>query len=275
MFNCSCAPVPARARDLIRSAAAGVFAFTESRHAAQLPLHAHPSWTLSVLLAGGFEERYAGARTTQHCGDFAVLLREPGELHADRFAAAGAHVLVLEFPDAFIKRAGPLAIGKDALTGAALEVMSRSLHRELLCTDSGQALALEGLALQLLATLVRAASVRGEDDLVARAQALLAARFRESELRIGELASQLDIHPVALARAFRARVGTSPGDYLRGLRLAWARGELAASARPLAAIALAAGFADQSHFTRAFRQRFGVTPARFRGDQARPQGSRP
>jgi len=270
MFDCTCAKVPARASDLIRSATAGAFVFTESRHAADLPLHAHPSWTLTLLLAGGFEEQYSGRRTTQLCGNFAVLLRKPGEMHADRFAADGAHILVLEFHDTFIKRTAPLAIGQDALAGVTLEVMSRSIHRELQHKDSGQVLALEGLALQLLATLVRSAPVRGEDDLIARARSILTERFRESELRIGELASQLDIHPVALARAFRARVGTSPSDYVRHLRLEWARGELAASPRPLSTIALDAGFADQSHFTRAFRQRFGVTPARFRrGPQGR------
>jgi AraC family transcriptional regulator len=34
--------------------------------------------------------------------------------------------------------------------------------------------------------------------------------------------------------------------------------------QPLALIALEAGFADQSHFTIAFRREMGVTPGRFR-----------
>ncbi|TML09662.1 MAG: helix-turn-helix transcriptional regulator [Actinobacteria bacterium] len=33
---------------------------------------------------------------------------------------------------------------------------------------------------------------------------------------------------------------------------------------PLAVLAVEAGFCDQSHFTRAFRRLYGVTPARFR-----------
>lgn len=40
--------------------------------------------------------------------------------------------------------------------------------------------------------------------------------------------------------------------------------ELARSQEPLARIALAAGFTDQSHFTRCVRQRTGLTPAAFR-----------
>jgi AraC-like DNA-binding protein len=34
-------------------------------------------------------------------------------------------------------------------------------------------------------------------------------------------------------------------------------------ARPLAETALAAGFADQAHFTRAFKAAFGMTPGRY------------
>jgi AraC family transcriptional regulator len=47
------------------------------------------------------------------------------------------------------------------------------------------------------------------------------------------------------------------------LRLEWAAARLSEE-RSLAQIALEAGFADQSHFTRAFRRHFGVTPGRYR-----------
>ena len=54
------------------------------------------------------------------------------------------------------------------------------------------------------------------------------------------------------------------GTYVRRLRLNWAAAELARSDASLAQTALAAGFADQSHFTRAFRRYTGFTPSAYR-----------
>jgi AraC-like DNA-binding protein len=63
-------------------------------------------------------------------------------------------------------------------------------------------------------------------------------------------------------RLFRARYGLSPSDYLRQLRLQSARRRLA-SGEPVAAVAAAAGFADQAHLTRWFRRTYGITPAAY------------
>ena len=54
------------------------------------------------------------------------------------------------------------------------------------------------------------------------------------------------------------------GTYVRRLRLDWAARELARSDTALARVALVAGFADQSHFTRAFRGYTGLTPSVYR-----------
>src|SRR5437667_238344 len=77
----------------------------------------------------------------------------------------------------------------------------------------------------------------------------------------------IGVHPAHLARAFRARYGETLGEYVRRLRLEWAAGEMIATDKPLTFLAVEAGFCDQSHFTRAFKRQFGITPARFRAMQ--------
>jgi len=51
---------------------------------------------------------------------------------------------------------------------------------------------------------------------------------------------------------------------VRRLRVAAARSRVMDSQDSLAAIALDCGFADQSHLTRAFRLRYGLSPGRMR-----------
>lgn len=89
-------------------------------------------------------------------------------------------------------------------------------------------------------------------------------RYRERELRIAGLAAVAGVDPAHLARTFRAHYGTTAGAYLREMRVQRAAHALARSSAPLAQIALDAGFADQSHFTRVFRTAYGVTPQRWR-----------
>jgi len=105
----------------------------------------------------------------------------------------------------------------------------------------------------------------GRPRWLAEARALLHDRYREN-LRLGDIATAVGVHPVHLARVFRLSYGMPVGSYARGLRLTWAAGRLRDSGDSIAQIALEAGFFDQSHFTRAFKQHFGRTPLAYRRD---------
>jgi AraC family transcriptional regulator len=65
-------------------------------------------------------------------------------------------------------------------------------------------------------------------------------------------------------RLSRRAFGESLGSYQRRLRVRLACERLRDSSLSLAAIALDAGFTDQSHFTRVFKRLIGATPAVFR-----------
>jgi AraC family transcriptional regulator len=81
---------------------------------------------------------------------------------------------------------------------------------------------------------------------------------------LAELAAVAGVHRTHLVRAFRARYGVSVGAYVRRERIRWAARALRGTETPIAEIALQAGFADQSHFTRTFVKHMGVSPGRYR-----------
>jgi AraC family transcriptional regulator len=57
------------------------------------------------------------------------------------------------------------------------------------------------------------------------------------------------------------------------MRLELAKRMLADDRRPMADVALAAGFSSQSNFSRAFRDATGATPGDYRRDQTRSRPS--
>ena len=68
----------------------------------------------------------------------------------------------------------------------------------------------------------------------------------------------------AFERQFLRSFHATPQKYLRKLRLRIASRALLYSKEPLADVAMACGFGDQSHFTREFRRQFGFTPREYR-----------
>jgi AraC family transcriptional regulator len=220
------------------------------------------------MLAGGFDLSFT--RRTRACQPGTVFSEPAGERHANRIEGAGAHVLVLEpdpARDELLRPCTELLERPCHLQDRGVTDLARRLTRELREPDGATPLALEGLALEILARAARSGERLEQRHpppvWLHRARELLHDRFREP-LRIGDVARAAGVHPVHLARTFRVHHRSSVGAYVRVLRLDWAAGRLLDSDDSLAAIALAAGFADQSHFTRAFRRHTGITPGRFR-----------
>jgi AraC-like DNA-binding protein len=99
-------------------------------------------------------------------------------------------------------------------------------------------------------------------DLRALARACDFLDSRLSVVRSAELEHVTGLSRYELARQFRALYGTSPYRYSLMRRLDFARAGLRRGER-LVDVALAAGFADQAHFTRTFGSTYGVPPARY------------
>lgn len=81
---------------------------------------------------------------------------------------------------------------------------------------------------------------------------------------VAALARRCDLGPTAFRSAFRTATGTTPRRWLEGRRCELAARLLVESARPVAEVARACGFADPFHFSRVFRRAMGDAPSAFR-----------
>ncbi|MFJ4066329.1 AraC family ligand binding domain-containing protein [Pseudomonas sp. NPDC089996] len=95
-----------------------------------------------------------------------------------------------------------------------------------------------------------------------RARDFLHAHF-DQDIGLEQVALACGVDRFRLTRAFKAAFGLAPHAYLIQLRLSRARRLLALGQTP-AAVAMALGFADQSHLGRWFRRAYRLTPADYR-----------
>jgi AraC-like DNA-binding protein len=85
-----------------------------------------------------------------------------------------------------------------------------------------------------------------------------------AQYRAGDLARLLGVSLRTLQRYFRAKYNCTVSDWLRELRLESARLRLPLSGS-VKEVAFDLGYKQPSHFTRDFKQRFGVSPRTFVG----------
>ncbi len=227
--------------------------------------HEHQSAHFIYLIQGNYATSARGAEGWAECGD--VIFNSPGTRHSDCFRGRGK-LMTLTPHHAFLAEAKiPALEPRDALTLPHTD--AACILRRIRC-ESEQADALsdciiESHTLELLALVGRLAA----DDSALPPKWLndVRERLQDSYTEINsvsQLADDVGVHPVYLARTFRRFTGSSPGEYLRRIRAQRAIVMLINSSMPLVEIALACGFADQPAFTKAFRRVSCLTPSAFR-----------
>lgn len=222
----------------------------------RLPAHSHELSYFHLLLDGDRNEPLK---------PFTTIFCPSGVTHHGEI---GVRVFSVALHDEWLDRVRSCGVtpqSSTALPGSELSRLAIRLYREYLNLDRCSALVIEGLVLEMLALVARPERVpeRRPPEWLSRVEDLLKNGFQEN-LTIGEVAAQVSVNPAYLSRVFRQFHHRAIGDYLHDLRVQFACQQLADPDVALSAIASASGFADQSHFTRVFKQCTGMTPGAFR-----------
>jgi len=198
-------------------------------------------------------------------------------------SATGRGIFLLA--EAGVLGQGPIAIAPALASAFHRRYPGVAIDRRASMVDRGMIVTTRGLAteLRMIAHLVErftsplmagslaevAALERSEGDglsddpLVAAAQVWLGEHYA-SGARIAALAEQLAVSQQTLIRRFRARLGTTPRDYVQMLRIRSAQTQLRQTSRPIAQIATLVGYDDLKSFREAFRARTGMSASRYR-----------
>jgi AraC family transcriptional regulator len=89
----------------------------------------------------------------------------------------------------------------------------------------------------------------------------------DESLTINRLAEVACLSPFHFHRIFSSHVGETVAEYVRRLRLERAAMRVAFTGESVTDTALGAGYETPAAFARAFRERFGMSPSEFRGQQ--------
>ncbi len=232
--------------------------------------HRHECYAVGITDWGVQSFRYRGAERASLRGQVIVIHPdEPHDGHAGLPSGFAYRMLYLD--PALVQRAlggaggppfVPEVVAEDQETAAILTEAFADFPAPL------EPLARDGIVVRLADALTRRGDHRPRRSPSPRARARVEAAqtFLAAEcqrpITSADLEAVTGLDRFTLAREFRAVLGTSPHRYLVGRRLDHAR-VLIMSGTGLAEAAAATGFVDQSHLTRQFKARYGVTPGRW------------
>lgn len=233
-----------------------------------LEKHIHEYAVLVLVLEGEFNEWCRGRQELRH--PFALRIMSAGEPHANAYGPLGARCFLTEIHSPRLEgwndRARSLSEVAHYQPGSIPASIVRSMHREFTVGDDVAMIAIEGLLCELIAAvdrLLRNGLTGPAPAWLNRVRARLHDEFR-TPLTLAALAADAGVHPVHLQRMFRHHYGRTPAQYAAQLRIQWAKHALSRPDMEIARVALEAGFSDQAHFTRRFRDLTGTTPGEYR-----------
>ncbi|WP_263418125.1 helix-turn-helix domain-containing protein [Terriglobus albidus] len=201
----------------------------------------------------------------------------PGELHTGRAVSHhGWEYRNLYIEPALMKnlfvgldRRGPLEPRFDSPLVSDQILVSHLVSVFESLIESTSLLQIESLLLSVVARLISShfvphqvsCKIGRESAAIRRVREWLDA-YSDQNISINTLAEMANLSPYYLVRTFHKQVGVAPHRYQTIQRVHRAK-KLLASGRPIAETASEAGFCDQSHLNRCFKQSFGIAPGKY------------
>lgn len=239
------------------------FSMVRHEHARDVEPHVHARPYFALLVSGSYSETHGDI--TLEYEPFSFAFHPAGIVHSDRMGDATT-LFAMELSREWEERVDvhfdtsdwhlELQRGEAAWLGARLLNAFLNDHLDVFEVDT--------IVSEMIGTALRLVDRdRASRAWVRDVEALLQNDYGR-RVTLAELSQATGLHPASLARGFRLETGVTIGDYLNRIRVQHACRMIAEKNAPLAEIADACGFADQSHMTRVFKSIAGMAPGGLR-----------
>ncbi|MBD2099646.1 AraC family transcriptional regulator [Leptolyngbya sp. FACHB-261] len=238
------------------------------------PRHSHDSFGIGIIEQGALRFNCEDKAHIIPAGN--LILINPGQVHHGHAATASGWTYRIIYPEATLLQQAlselnerrcelPYFPNADIHDHNLAQLLLR-LHQTLE-TPTTLLERESRLVLTLTQLIARHAGERPtwqigrEQQAVRWVRQYLEAHYAEN-VSLQQLAQLTQLKPLRLLRVFRQEVGLPPHAYLTQVRVLRAKALLALN-WPIAQVALATGFTDQSHLNRHFKRLVGTTPRQY------------
>jgi AraC family transcriptional regulator len=230
----------------------------------RLTPHAHTAAFLLFVRHGGFIEHHG--QRSERCERFTCIYRPAYEEHANEFDDKGAMLIAVDLSPVWLARLAEAGFAGERFQfrSPLVDQFGDRLDAELAAPDSMSEMIIESLVTDVIVFASRFVTKRSGGSVCADRARRLIEQELASPLSLSGIAAEVGVHPVHLARQFRASQGCTVGEYIRLVRVGFVRRELAMTDKPITDIAFSAGFCDHSQLTKTFKRITGQTPTDFR-----------
>ncbi|MED7670952.1 AraC family transcriptional regulator [Pseudomonas moraviensis subsp. stanleyae] len=238
--------------------------------------HSHAHFSIGAITAG--RSTYVHEQAQFEVAAGTVVLMNPGDVHACNPVddQPWSYVMLyvetpwltdLQHQSGFAAELEFRRFSDTHLADAELFGRLMGLY-EVLVDDKLEALAKQSAAVEFFSELQLRLNPADQPILEPNFKLERAAEFIREHctevLSLEAICAAAQLSPSYLIRAFKQRYGMTPHAFLVNQRIQFARERLR-SGRLIADVAHEAGFADQAHFQRAFKQHLAATPGQYRG----------
>ena len=247
------------------------FFYHEKEQGFLFPGESHPMPELTYVDQGSLHSVADGQDLLLKQGDIAIY--GPNQWHmqyADIGVAPRYVTITFDLEGVDLK---PLMNRKFTAPQQAVQLLQQMLREQERMDNYSKDMILAQLAMLLLTLLRQTESptqaklqtsnaVHSENEIIRQAQQFISSHIRE-KLSVPLVARQVDVSPSYLTALFHKNLQISPGEYIRRIKLQESKQMIRENNMNFTEIAAALQYSTVHHFSRQFKEKFGITPTEY------------